>query len=305
MELPFYTLDVFTNRCFGGNPLAVFPEAAGLTADLMQRIAREMNLSETVFLAPPETREGTRRVRIYTPAVEIPFAGHPTVGTAYFLAATGAVELTGERTDIVLEENIGPVPVEIMAREGFPVSTRLTTAVAPELREAPYTPDDLARMLSLPPGSVGGNDLEPEFASAGLPFLVVPLRDLEACRESRLDLQVWERLLADAWSRLVYVVTREAEGEGVDLHVRMYGPGSGVPEDPATGSAAAALGGYLGKRAGLEDGTMSWTVEQGLEMGRPSVLQVEAVARSGAVSRVRVGGGSVMVSRGVMDVGTG
>lgn len=300
MELAFHTLDVFTDRVFGGNPLAVFPDGRGLSDALMQSVAREMNLSETVFLLPPETAEGTRRVRIFTPAMEVPFAGHPTVGTGFFLAVSGAVELTGDSTRIVLEENVGPVPVEIRRREGRPVSARLTTAVPPEHREAPFSPGELARLLSLPDGAIGGEGLEPEFVSCGLPFLVVPVRDLEAARRSVLDTGTWESLLGDAWSRMVYVVTLDTEGDDTDVHVRMYAPAAGVPEDPATGSAAAALAAYLGKRSGRSDGTLAWRVEQGIEMGRPSLLEVEAVLEGGRVTRARVGGASVLVSRGTL-----
>jgi len=302
MELAFHTLDVFTDHVFGGNPLAVFPDGRGLGDAVMQRIAREMNLSETVFLFPPETDEGTRRVRIFTPGAEVPFAGHPTVGTAFFLAATGEVGLEGERTRIVLEEKVGPVPVEIRSENGRPVSTKLTAAVAPEYRDATFPDDQLASLLSLPHGAVGAEGLSAEFVSCGLPFLVVPVRDLEAARRSRLDPATWETLLADAWSRKVYVVCLEPEGAGVDVHVRMYAPGVGVPEDPATGSAAAALAGYLGKRAGVSEGSLRWRVEQGIEMGRPSLLEVEAELEGGRVVRAHVGGRSVMVSRGTMRV---
>ena len=304
MELPFHTLDVFTDRVFGGNPLAVFPDARALSAGVMQKIAREMNLSESVFLFPPEAG-GARRVRIFTPAVEVPFAGHPTVGTAFFLAATGGVELSGSVTRIVLEEAVGPVPVEIQAERGRPVSTRLTTAMAPEHRPAPFPPAELACLLSLPDGAVGLDGLEAEFVSCGLPFLVIPVKDLEAARRSRLDPATWERLLEGAWSRKVYVVSLEAEDPAVDAHVRMFAPGAGVPEDPATGSAAAALAGYLGRRSGISDGSASWRVEQGIEMGRPSILEVEAELEGGRVLRAHVGGRSVMVGRGVLEIPAG
>ena len=317
-ELPFHTLDVFTDRTFGGNPLAVFPDAAGLSAELMQRIAREMNLSETVFLSPPETADGARRVRIFTPAVEVPFAGHPTVGTAWFLAAAREIRLPEGGGTVVLEENVGPVAVEVTMEERRPVRARLTAAVRPEHRTCPWSAAELASMLSLTEDQIGcplrdlpgvRRDLEPELVSAGLPFVVVPVRDLEAARASRLDAAVWERLTADAWSRMIYVVTTEASGVDVDLHVRMYAPDAGVPEDPATGSAAAALAAWLGARCegGDEAGTATfrWTVEQGLEMGRPSRLEIEAEVEPEGVAAVRVGGRAVLVSRGAMSVPTG
>lgn len=319
MHLPFHTLDVFTDRVFGGNPLGVFPDATDLSDETMQRIALEMNLSETVFLGPAETHEGTARVRIFTPAREVPFAGHPTVGSAIFIAssegraALAGVDVppipesgTGEVT-LNLEENVGLVPTVVRFEEGRPVFARFTTALLPEHRASPHTTEDLAAMIGLDGAEIGGegpggSELAPEMVSCGLEYFVIPVRSVDAVRRSSLDTARWQRMLADAWAHHVYVVCMDAEGEGVDVRVRMYAPGSGVPEDPATGSAAAALGGYLSKADGRADASLSWTVEQGIEMGRPSILHVEADRRDGTTAAVRVGGGAVFVSQGTMRV---
>lgn len=319
MNLPFHTLDVFTDRVFGGNPLGVFPDAMHLSTETMQRVAREMNLSETVFLGPPETEEGTARVRIFTPAREVPFAGHPTVGSAIFLASADGLDAVakkmapsappdgeGEAT-LILEENVGPVPTVVRFDDGLPVFARFTTAVLPEHRPSPYSVEELAKMVGLTPAdlggpSPGGGELEPEMVSCGLEYFVIPVRTIDAVRRSSLDTGRWQHMLADAWAHHVYIVCMDGEGEGVDVRVRMYAPGSGVPEDPATGSAAAALGGYLSKADGREEGSLRWTIEQGLEMGRPSLLHVEADRREGTTSAVRVGGAAVPVSRGTMEV---
>ncbi|HET9947802.1 MAG TPA: PhzF family phenazine biosynthesis protein [Longimicrobiales bacterium] len=304
MQLAFHTLDVFTDRAFGGNPLGIFPDAVHLPPDLMQRIAREMNLAETVFLGPPETDGGTARVRIFTPAVEVPFAGHPTIGTAIYLAARrAAADGIGDgEIALVLEENVGPVPVEVRIERGLPVFARFTAAVPPELRPSTCSCEDLAAMLGLDPEDVCPEGLAPAVASAGLPFHVVPVRGVDAVRRAELDLARWRRLLADSWAHHVYVVALEAEGEGVDVRVRMFAPGSGVPEDPATGSAAAALAGYLAERDGRADATLSWTIEQGIEIGRPSILYIEADRAGGRTTAVRVGGRAVPVSQGTMTV---
>lgn len=301
MRYDFHTLDVFTDRTFGGNPLAIFPRADGLDADTMQRMAREMNLSESVFLFPPETAEGVRRVRIFTPAVEVPFAGHPTVGTGWFLAATGAADPGPMGGSLVLEEAVGPVPVRIDMDDGGVARATLTTAIPPEHRPVPWSTEQLASLVSLEEGDVGAGELEPEMVSCGLPFVVLPVSDVGAASRSRLDSAVWDDLTRGAWSRKIYVLAPGGEGPGVDFHVRMYAPGAGVPEDPATGSAAAALGAYLGAREARE-GTHAWRVEQGLEIGRPSLLEVEADVRDQAVHRVRVGGRCVRVSQGTMEV---
>ena len=303
MELPFHTLDVFTGSTFGGNPLGVFPDAIHLPSDLMQRIALEMNLSETVFIGPPETPEGTARVRIFTPGVEVPFAGHPTVGTAIFLAARGVRAPVGDgEITLILEENVGPVPVEVRLENGAPVFARFTTAMLPEHRPSPHSCEDLARMVGLEPEDVCPEGFSPEMVSCGLPYHVIPVRTIEAVKRAALDMSLWKRMVADGWAHHVYVICMEGEGEGVDVRVRMFAPGSGVPEDPATGSAAAALGGYLSMVDGREEGSLSWTIEQGIEIGRPSIIHVEADRARGATTAVRVGGSAVFVSRGTMVV---
>lgn len=299
MNLSYVTLDVFTDQTFGGNPLAVFPDAADLPTDLMQRIAREMNLSETVFLGPPEAG-GSARVRIFTPAIEVPFAGHPTVGTAIYLASTLLdVPSSGSET-IVLEENVGPVPVDVRFDGADPVFGRFTAALLPEHRSSPVADADLAAMVGLEASDLHPT-LRPEMVSCGLPFYVIPIASLDAIRRAALDLAGWNRDVAHLWAPHVYLVCPEAERDDVDLHVRMFGPAVGVPEDPATGSAAAALGGYLSEADGSEAGSLLWTVEQGIEIGRPSLIQVEADRADGATTAVRVGGSAVLVARGVME----
>ena len=312
MDLPFHTLDVFTDRTFGGNPLGVFADSTHLSTELMQRIAREMNLSETVFLGPPETADGAARVRIFTPGVEVPFAGHPTVGSAVFLASrdgrrTGLDDSGDGEITLVLEENVGPVPVRVRFESGVPVFAEFTTALLPEHRPSPHSTSRLAAMVGLEESEVGGHgpgadELAPEMVSCGLPYFMIPVRTIDAVRRSALDMGLWKQMLADGWAHHVYLICMDGEGDGVDVHVRMYAPGSGVPEDPATGSAAAALGGYLANVDGRAEGTLSWTVEQGLEMGRPSLLYVEATRAGGSTEAVRVGGSAVAVSHGVMTV---
>ncbi len=302
MNYRFHTCDVFTDRAFGGNQLAVFPHAEGLGEERMQQVARELNLSETVFVLPPEDPAHTRRLRIFTPQIEVPFAGHPTVGTALVLAHLGEVEVAGERTTLVLEEGVGPIEVAIRSEYGRPVDATFTTAVLPEFGPPPPPAADLARMLSLVESDLLLATRPPTAVSCGLPFLFVPLRDLGAVRRARLKLQDWEDLLADYWAPHVHVFTHDAELAGCDLHARMFAPGAGVPEDPATGSAAAALAGLLAARSPEAEGTLRWTVEQGIEIGRPSIIEIEADKAGGEIVAVRVGGGAVMISEGLMHI---
>jgi trans-2,3-dihydro-3-hydroxyanthranilate isomerase len=303
VRLPFHTLDVFTGQTFGGNPLGVFPDTTHLPTALMQRIAGEMNLSETVFLGPPETARGSARVRIFTPKVEIPFAGHPTVGTAIFLAGRlPRSAVVSGRAQLVLEENIGHVPVEVRFENHAPVFAQLTTAQLPEHRPSPHTPSELATMIGLDTSDVCPEGLPAQQVSCGLPYYIVPVRSLDAVRRAALDSGVWKRLLEGTWAHHVYVLCLDAESDVADVHVRMFAPGSGVPEDPATGSAAAALGGYLAALDGTPTGTLRWVAEQGIEMGRPSLLHVEADRAGGATTAIRVGGQAVTVSEGVMTI---
>ncbi len=294
----FYTADVFTTRQFGGNQLAVFPDARGLDENLMPRIAREFNFSETTFVLPPRDPANTRRVRIFTPGGELPFAGHPTVGTAFVLATIGAVPLRGAETRIILEEGVGPVPVAIRAEGGKPGFAQLSVAQLPEVGPPPPAAGDLARVLGLGAADVLDGAVGPQAVSCGVPFLFVPVRDRAALARARVRLDEFERLLRDYWTSKVFLFCDEPELKGSHYRARMFAPTIGVPEDPATGSACVAFGGYLARRDRRADGTLRWVVEQGFEMGRPSLLEVEVDKRGGAITAVRVGGDSVLVSKG-------
>jgi trans-2,3-dihydro-3-hydroxyanthranilate isomerase len=294
----FFTADVFTDLMFGGNQLAVFPEAEGLDARVMQAIARELNLSETVFVFPPADPAHTRRLRIFTPGSELPFAGHPTVGTAFVLASIGAVPLGDAGASIVFEEGVGPVPVSLRAQDGRPGYCELTAARLPEEGPAPPPLEEIATALSLRPEDLRGDDLPPRGLSCGVPYLYVPVRDEMALARARINLPAWERSLSNWWASSVFPFVQTGGRNGVDLRARMFAPAFGVPEDPATGSAAAALPGFLAGRRGPESETLRWVVEQGVEMGRPSRLHVSCDRVAGRITAVRVGGWSVLVSEG-------
>lgn len=304
MRYRFYTLDVFTDQVFGGNPLAVLPDARGLEPEQMQRVAREFNLSETAFVFPPRERGHARRLRIFTPAHELPFAGHPTVGTAFLLASIGEVDLEGEVTTVVLEEEVGPVPVGIRAQRGEPVSATLSTARPPEFGPPPPPLEAIAETLSLDPTDLLSGEDRPQAVSCGNPFLFIPVRDRSALARIRVNPAAWERYLATYWAPKPYIFTYDAELPESAVRARMFSPSIGLKEDPATGAAAVALAGYLGVRDPTEVGTLRWQVEQGFEMGRPSLLQVEADKARGEVVAARVGGRCVRVAEGTIEVPT-
>jgi trans-2,3-dihydro-3-hydroxyanthranilate isomerase len=301
MSYRFVTCDVFTDRMFGGNQLAVLPDARGLSTEQMAAIAREFNYSETTFVLPPNDSRNTRHVRIFTPGGEIPFAGHPTVGTAHVLAAIGEIPLTGDETKIVFEEGVGPVAVLIRSQNGKPTFAQLTAAKPADIAPAPATIQTLADVLSLDTKDFLDGDYAPQVVSYGLPFCFVPVRDRGAVARARVKLELWEKTLQGKLGEMLFVFAPEGERAGSDIHSRMFGPSVGVIEDPATGSACTALGAYLGARTPRQ-GTLRWVVEQGFEMGRPSILEIEVEKSDGNVASVRVGGESVMVSEGSIEV---
>lgn len=289
--LAFYTLDVFTETPFAGNPLAVVLAADALNTAQMQQLAREFNLSETVFVLKATRTDADVRVRIFTPAVEMPFAGHPTVGSACLLADLGWLPV--DATRLVLEENVGLVPVRLVREGGRPWFGELTAAKAPETRVADFDIAGLPAVLGLDAEAITNVRL----ASCGNPFVVVTVRQPEVLPAIDFDATAARRLLAGSWGHSIYVVSLGYEGE---WRTRMFAPDLGVTEDPATGSAAVAFAGALALDAlsGGEQGEFAWTIHQGVEMGRPSLLLASATVAGGEVTAVRVGGYAVRVSEG-------
>jgi phenazine biosynthesis protein PhzF family len=311
MTYKYHTLDVFTDVAFGGNQLAVVTDARGLTDDQMTALTREFNYSETVFVLPPDDPKHTRRVRIFTPGAELPFAGHPTVGTAFVLAAVGEVDLDGDETRIVLEEGVGPVTVLIRSKNGKPYFTQLSAAKLPERGPMSCDVATVASLLTLSAEDIDtSGPYGIEAFSSGVPFLYVPVRNLGALGRATLNREVWEKTIKNSWAPEVFLFTELEESLGRDgvkngdgvLQARMFAPAMGVIEDAATGSAAAAFGGYLASRTSRKDGLMKYLVHQGVEMGRPSKLFVETDLVAGEVRAVRVGGASVLVASGELHV---
>ena len=302
MKIRFFTADVFTATPFTGNQLAVVPDARGIAEELLVSIAREFNYSETTFVYPPENPAHARRVRIITPGGELPFAGHPTIGTAVVLATIGEIPLTGDTTRIVVEEAVGPVPVTIRARGGVATGAQLTAAKLPEIGPPPPPRTTLAELLSLEPSHLQGGANGPQAVSCGVPYLIVPVKDRTAVAAARLRMDLWESTLKRYWAPEIMIVAKDPELEGSDLRARVFVPGMSIPEDPATGSAAASLAGYLAAREAAPNGTFRWVMEQGFEMGRPSMLELEVEKRDGAIVAVRVAGDAVLVSEGSMQV---
>jgi trans-2,3-dihydro-3-hydroxyanthranilate isomerase len=302
-EYRFVQVDVFTDRPFGGNPLAVFPEAEGLTTGEMQQLAREMNLSETTFVLPPQAEGADFRVRIFTPAKELPFAGHPVVGTHWVLTHLGRVDLHEPVTRVCFELGVGVLPADLHVAGGR-VERVVMTQDRPAFLEVLADIDDLAQGLGLPPEAISGTGLPVQVVSTGVPQMMVPVRSLaevQALDAAGLNVAALNRASHAVGTDCVMVFTFETEMPGATVHTRMFAPALGVPEDPATGSANGALGAYLvHHRAVPVDATTYMLSEQGAEIGRPSKLYIQVDSAGGQITAVRVGGQVVPVARGVM-----
>lgn len=300
MPLRFTTLDVFTDKPYTGNPLAVLCDQPELSTERMQAIAQEFNLSETVFIVPARDPRALRRLRIFTPVSELPFAGHPTIGAAHTLVTAGIAKISGEQGTFTLELGVGLVPINVTRRKDAAPFIQLTTARLPESQGTAPSAQALARMLGLQERDIVTEGERAQAWSCGLPYLIVPVRDRAALARARPNLSAWPEELKDFWARHVYAFCREPELPGSQLRARMFAPEVGVIEDPATGSAAAGFAGYLAACEPAAAGTRRWVVEQGFEMGRPSILTIEVDFAGGNVTAVRVGGTAVLVSEGTL-----
>ena len=303
MQLPFHTLDVFTDRRFGGNPLAVVHDADRLSGEAMQTIAREFNVSETVFVLKPENPAHSARIRIFTPARELSFAGHPTIGAAVLLAQLRAPATNGERDAIVaLEEGIGTVRVGVRLPAGAAPFAEFDAPKLPEEAGAMPPVERLAAALGLIPSEIGFENHRPTRFSAGNTFAFVPIASLEAMARARANAPYWAAAFGGMGAIGAFLYTRQCVHNTAAFHARMFAPDSGVPEDPATGSAAASFAGVVHHFDDQPDGVHKRAIEQGYEMGRPSLIYLTLVVEGGRLGSVRIGGHAVRVTEGVLTV---
>ena len=302
-KLRYRLLDVFTNRAFGGNQLAVFTDVRGVSSEIMQSIAKELNLSETTFVLPPKDPANDYCVRIFTPVLELPMAGHPTLGTSFVLAMDQMVERSERINTLKLEEGVGTIPVNIEWEDGHPAFIEMSQPL-PTFGSCFADASAIAEMLSLETEAITDTNLPLEVVSCGVPLLFVPLRDLQAVRSIRFRLDVWERVLRDFEAHRVFVFTRETEVPGSTVHSRAFLPGSGISEDPATGGASGPLGCYLVRHGVLPSARKVECVsEQGLEMGRPSFIKIRIDQNEkGEISAVRVGGRCHSMGEGYLEI---
>ena len=301
MTRRFAILDVFTNEPLSGNPLAVVLDCDGLDDARMQAIAREFNLSETVFVVPPTNPVHSLRARIFTPAYELPFAGHPTVGTAA-LHALMAARGGGEQKErvVLMEEEIGPVRCGVFLQDDRHAHGIFDLPRLSEPVETALDRDALAGALGLTVQEIGFENHEPSAFDAGVPYFFVPVRDLVALEKATSDVAHWRRAFGTAEHAAAYVYTRQITRPDRHFRARMFVPES-IGEDPATGSAAAAFTGVVNRFDALPNGSHRFVVEQGFEMGRPSLIVVEIDVMASEVTSARIGGDAVLVAEGTLD----
>jgi trans-2,3-dihydro-3-hydroxyanthranilate isomerase len=295
VKYSFHIVDVFSSTPFGGNQLAVLPDATGISTQGMQKIAREFNFGETTFVLPKKNPANTCRVRIFTPRAELDFAGHPTVGTACALVMKQRVQ-TADPIRLILEENIGPVIVDVAQRNGG-VHGTLTLSGKIETPAGAPSPTHLAAVLSIEPAEVS----QVFFAGVGLPFCFAQLNSNEVVDRAAINRAAWAATLARTWSPHVFFFAGNLR-DGGKLYARMCAPALGVEEDPATGSACAALVGAMASKHDFGGTAYRLSIVQGFSMGRRSEIEAEARKRDGVVNSVSVGGATAYIASGEIDV---
>ncbi|MBL0374369.1 PhzF family phenazine biosynthesis protein [Rhizobium sp. KVB221] len=295
MARDYAIYDVFTSKALAGNPLAVVFDGAGLTDDAMQAIAREFNLSETVFVQPAENAAHTARIRIFTPGRELPFAGHPTVGTAIALAERSNAS-RGLDVVSVLEENVGPVRCLVRVAPGQVSFAEFDLPRKSEQLAADVDVQNVADALCISAADIGFENHTLSVWSAGVPFLMVPVRDMGIASTLTFDAGLWQKRVGKSLS--AYVYCRGGADHRASFHARMFAPDMGIAEDPATGGAVAAMSGAIRHFDALADGHHALLIEQGVEMGRPSHIDLHIEVESAEISRARIGGEAVRVASG-------
>ena len=299
-QLRYHIVDVFTDTPFGGNQLAVYVDGRGLSSEQMQNIAREMNLSETTFILPSADSANDYRVRIFTPWRELPMAGHPTIGTTFVMGREKMIDVSGASGKIMLEEGVGPIPVTYTVENGLPGMITMQQ-LAPKFGPRFGDRAAIAAMLSLSVSDLG--DTPMEVVDCGMSLLYIPLNSLNAVQNLKLRIDLYEQVTNEVGTGEIFVFTHETVQPSSTVHSRMFAPGLGISEDPATGGAGGPFGCYLVKYGLVQGNPARIVSEQGFEMGRPSLIYIDIERAGDTYTRVSVGGRAVYMGEGTLHLG--
>ncbi|HEY8035628.1 MAG TPA: PhzF family phenazine biosynthesis protein [Methylobacter sp.] len=303
MKYNYYIADVFTKQIFSGAQIAVFPNAEGLTQQQMQLVARELNLSETVFVFHPDKQITNRVMRIFSPQSEIDFAGHPIIATAFVLASCGDIQLNGAITPMVFEQNTGPVNVNISAEDGRPSFVQFTRKVSSIIDRFTPSDEELASFLSIQPSEFDHKKYSARLVSCGVPYLIVPVWRYESVRNAKFNYAAWSQSIApQTAAQEILLFSPKTPFTDADFNARLLGPRIGIHDDPPVGSAMPAFASYLCSFEFMQKGTYTFTVDRGEQSNRRSVLNLEMDHKGESTLTIRVGGAAVMVVEGGMDI---
>jgi trans-2,3-dihydro-3-hydroxyanthranilate isomerase len=303
MKYTYYIADVFTQHVFSGAQVAVFPHADGLRCQQMQLVARELNLTETVFVFRKRGDGAKRRMRIFSPKAEINFAGHPIIATAFVLAACGDIALDAPFTPVVFEQNSGPVNATITNVDGKPGFVQFTGKVSPIVDRFAPPNGELASFLSIPEAQIDAKKYSTRLVSCGFPYLVVPVYNYETVRDARFNFQAWGQSIApQTAAQEILLFSAKTPRHDADFNARLLGPNIGLHDDPPVGTAMPAFAAYLCSFEHLQKGTYVFAVDRGDEKGRRSVINLEMDHKREDSLTYRIGGGAVMVAEGSMTV---
>ena len=303
MNYQYYTTDVFTDKIFSGAQIAVFPHAEGLNQTQMQLIARELNLSETAFVFSSVNGAGTRRVRIFSPHAEINFAGHPIIAIGHVLASIGDIKLVNKHTPLILEQNIGPVKVNITQDKGIPIMIQFTRETKPVIDRFVPPEQQIAEILSLREQDIENKKFHPLIVFSDQSYLIIPVRTYTAVRDAKFNYVVWGQSSAPAsMAREILMFTTQTDMSQSNFHARLVGPNIGINEDPPIGSAMPAFTAYLCTHDHIKRGTYTFVIDRGTVTGRKSVLNIEMDNKTEETLTIRIGGPAIMVTEGKINV---
>jgi len=303
LEYDFYTTDVFTNTAFEGAQIAVIPNALGLDNNLMQKVANEFNLSETVFVFPSDQKSVTHRMKIFSPSGEVEFAGHPIIATAFVLVSIGEISLNTNHTKFVLEQNNGPITVNVSEEKNKPLLIQFT--LNPESIVDRFVPreHEIADFLSLNINDIETKKYQAMMVSCGFPYMIIPLNSYEAVREAKFNYGAWSQTIAPSSSaQEILLFSNRTTNVSSDFHGRLVGPSIGIHEDPPIGSSVPAFASYLCSQESVRTGTYTFAIDRGTESNRRSLIHIEMDNKLNRHLTIRVGGEAVMVSKGKMNI---